>query len=154
MHCTPPATIPVTTSVKYVLMSAGIFLAPIPLSSPVDNIPEGWKRMSIRLNPWVIFLEHLISVLGLVQMLFVVHAFFFPARTAEMKHVHRLKLKEIQWKTETQFEAANVEGQEIFCKTIMPHRKINMQLRGNDTRVMGNSRSRNRYHSYFRKSKQ
>lgn len=67
-------------------------------------------------------------------MLFVVHT-FFPARTAEMKHVHRLKLKEIQWKTETQFEAANVGGQEIFSKNIMPHRKINMQLRGNDTRV-------------------
>lgn len=44
MHCTPPATMPVTTSVKkYVPVSAGIFLDPIPLSSPVGNIQKGEK---------------------------------------------------------------------------------------------------------------
>ena len=87
-------------------------------------------------------------------MQFVVHFLFFPARTAEMEHVHRLKLKEIQWKRGTQTEDACVKDQEIFYGNIMSHRKINMELRGNDVRVTGNSSSGTRYHSYLKKRKQ
>jgi len=68
-----------------------------------------------------------------------VHLLFFPSRTAETEHVHRLKLKEIQWKRGMQTEDTCVKGQEIFYGNIMPHRKTNMQLRGNDVRVMGTS---------------
>lgn len=87
-------------------------------------------------------------------MQFVVHLLFFPATTTEMEHVHRLKLKEIQWKKGTQTEDVCVKGQEIFYRNIVPHREINMQLRGNDVRAMGNSSSGTRYHSYLKKRKQ
>lgn len=76
---------------------------------------------------------------------------FFPA---EMEHVHRLKLKEIQWKRGTQTEDACVKGQKIFYGNTMPHRKINMRLRENFVRVMGNSNSGACYHNYFKKRKE
>lgn len=84
-------------------------------------------------------------------MQFVMHLLFFPARTIDTEHVHRLKPKESQWKGGTQTEDAHVKGQEIFYGNIMPHRKINMQLRGNFVRVMGNSNPGAHYHNYLKK---